>query len=240
MAAQDTIVDAFTELAPRYEQTMERELQLIWGVGYRDLIGQLVRAVPVERGDVVLDMATGTAQIPLSLARHLEGRLTIGLDITPAMLERGSETIEATGLDARIKLVCASAMVMPFSTGFFDVVVCGLGMHHMDVPKVLSEALRVLKKGGRLFLVDVGAPAFWRTSIGRFILEVLAWAYGRTHSSARARAEMEAVPNLRTPGEWSDLLASLGFHDVRISKLFPGRHPWFPTALTMKAVKAAA
>jgi ubiquinone/menaquinone biosynthesis C-methylase UbiE len=237
MATADVVVEAFTDLAPNYEDTMDGELRRFWGLSYEEFIERLVGLVSVHEGDLILDVATGTARIPRRLAGMVQARgRIVGLDITPAMLAQGQKNVKAasasTGL---ILMVCASAMDLPFPEDVFDVVICGLGTHHCDVPRMLSEMRRVLRAGGKLVLADVGASAFWRSLWGRAILRVLLAHYRLTRGRARAQAESEAFPNVRTAGEWRALLSSLGFTGIEILES-PARRPWYPCALTMRAV----
>jgi ubiquinone/menaquinone biosynthesis C-methylase UbiE len=234
----DHVTEAFTELAPQYEETVDRELRAFWGVGYRDFVDRLIESAGIQPSDVVLDVATGTAVIPLGLADKVDSGWIAGLDITPAMLSRAQRHVEATGSSSNIALVCASGMSMPFAAGVFDVVICGLGTHHMNVPQMLAEMKTALKRGGKLVLSDVGASPFWRSSLGAVVLRVLMFRYGLTLSPARAQAEMEALANLRTIGEWRSLLTDFGFTDVQITELRP-RRPGLPSALTIQAVAGA-
>ena len=239
MTRKDVVIEAFTELAPRYEQTMDRELQELWDLGYDEFVNRLVETMSVEDGDAVLDVATGTARIPLALASKTEARAQItGLDITLAMLRHGLTNIGGRGLASRIKLVCASAMAMPFVNGTFDLVICGLGMHHMDVSQTLLEMRRVLKETGNLVLVSVGALPSWRSSWRSALMKMLTFLYFRlTHRSPRAWAEVAAFSNIHTVDEWRGILSDFGFTKVRISAEFLGRRFGYPNALTMKAAK---
>lgn len=236
MTGNDTIIKAFTELAPRYEETMDRELGEFLGLGYQEFVDRLVEASSIEEGDVVLDVATGTALIPLTLVDRVGARgRVIGLDITPAMLKHGRKRIGATRSSSCISLVCASGMAMPFVKGVFDMVICGFGTHHMDVPQMLSEMKRVLKTGGDLVVAAAGVPAFWRSFLWIVLLKFLLIGYGLTKKGARVQAEVEAIPNFRTVDEWHTILSDSGFAKIEISKS-QSRRPWYPYALTMRAV----
>jgi len=232
---KDVVVEAFTELAPSYEQTIDRELNQFWGLSYQSFVERLIKSADIKPGDKVLDVATGTAVIPLYIADQVgtKGKV-VGLDITLAMLDQGKEKLASHYPDNGISLVCASAMTMPYVDNFFDVVICCLGMHHMDARTLLSEISRVLKPGGRLVMADVGATAFWRSAVGVLLLRILMYGYGISQNSTRAQAEIDAFPNVRTMDEWCSLLTEMDFYNV-YSVEVRARRPWYPNGLLMKA-----
>lgn len=236
MNERDVVTEAFTELAPQYRETMDKELLQYWGISYQGFVNRLVRFASVRPGETVLDLATGSAMIPIEIkSRSNVLKPVIGLDITPAMLTAGHKFLVDEGLSTSIWLVCASAMEIPFANDMFDVVLCGLGTHHMEVPRMLGEVRRILKSNGRLVIADVGATSFWRSGVGNLLLRILLLRYGYITGSARAQAEIEAFSNVRTANEWQTLLANLGFSHIHINQ-FEARRPWYPCALMLKAI----
>lgn len=235
MAPDDALLTAFSELAPEYEETMGRELEQYLGIGYEAFVDGLLARAAVGPDDRVLDVATGTALIPRRLAdaRNGNGRgLAVGLDITPAMLHRGCRAIRAGNLSAF--LVGGSGMDLPFARHVFDVVVCAFGTHHMDAPRLLHEARRVLRAGGRLVLAEAGAPAYWRTIVGRLLLKVLLSAFGLTRSKARNQIEEDAFGRMYTAAEWHAMLSNAGFGAIQVRET-RARRAWYPRTLTMTA-----
>jgi len=128
-------------------------------------------------------------------------------------------------------------MDMPFSEGFFDMVICGFAMHHLNVPKVLSETRRVLKEGGHLVVASEVAPSFWRASIASAVLGIATPLCEITHQSARVQAELAAITNIRTATEWRTILSGFGFGEIEIVAEFAARRPWYPSAIALKATK---
>lgn len=236
MDDKDIVIEAFTELAPDYQATMERELRQFWGVGYEEFISRLLGMLEWRPDDVILDVATGTAFIPLLLGgkRGAQNHI-VGLDITLAMLQHARRKMAAARLPSTIAVVCGSGMVMPFRARAFDVLICALGTHHMDVPHMLAEMKRVLRPGGQLLLADVRATAFWRSRAGAFVLRILLVLYGLALRSARAQAEMEAFASVRTTDEWRALLTDFGFENIELQELSALRR-WYPGGLIMKAI----
>jgi ubiquinone/menaquinone biosynthesis C-methylase UbiE len=231
------VIDAaFTALASNYEETVDREVRELCGLGYRDLLVNLVQAVPVADGQMVLDVASGTAVSSVEVARQIgASSRVVGLDITRAMTEYGLDNIKRAGFSAQVSQVCGSGMRIPLAAHSFDSVICCLGTHHMDVEQLLSEVKRVMRRGGHLIMADVGAPAFWRSSWGRIVIPIILAGFRFFWRSARAQAEAEAVSSFHTADEWRMLLTRFGFSQIAVTE-WPPRRFWYPCALIMKAV----
>jgi demethylmenaquinone methyltransferase/2-methoxy-6-polyprenyl-1,4-benzoquinol methylase len=234
MKEKDPVHEAFTELAPRYEQAVDQELETFWGWSYQDFIDQLIKQVNLQDDHRLLDIATGTAVIPRKLAARFSstGQL-FGLDITEAMLRRGQEQIAELDVPAAVHLTCGDAMALPFPADSFDIVVTGLASHHMDIPRMMGEIKRILKPGGSLAMIDVGSTAFWRLPVIRFISRIFAFGYFLfTENISRAWAEAQAVTNVLAPDEWQLLLNDLDFGETDIQPL-PSKYAWLPEPLSL-------
>jgi ubiquinone/menaquinone biosynthesis C-methylase UbiE len=236
MSEKKAIIEAFTDLAPRYEQVVDGELRRFWGWSYNGFIDNLIDMTPLKEDDIILDVATGTAVIPLKLANRGKTRgKIIGLDITLAMLHRAAAKINDSAPAVPIRLTCASAMSMPYRKEHFDVILCGLATHHLDVPVVLAEMYRILKSGGRLTIADVGGSAEWRKPVWNFLIRAATFIYFLPKEGyARARSEAAALDNVYTGKEWHEELTKKGFSNIRINQL-PASHYWAPTPLVIRA-----
>lgn len=77
----------------------------------------------------------------------------VGVDITPAMLDRARRRAQALGLKARLEIADAGAVPYPdssFDRAYLPLIVCVA----QDGSEVLREAVRLVKPGGRLVLID--------------------------------------------------------------------------------------
>lgn len=110
------------------------------------------------RGDL-LDLGTGTAQIPVELCRQgFEGRI-MAADLSVSMLEIARLNIEIAGVIDRVQLAQADAKNLLFADAYFDCVACNGMLHHFAEPLlVLQGCLRVLRPGGLLFCRDLLRP----------------------------------------------------------------------------------
>jgi len=240
MREDQVIIEAFTDLSPRYEQVVDGELKRFWGWSYESFIDTLISLSDVRSEDVVLDVATGTGVIPLRLfQKGKSGGKIIGLDITQAMLLRAQAKLRSHQAPLPVELTCASAMTMPYKNGYFDAVLCGLATHHLDVPQVLAEMQRVLKPGGRLNIADVGGSASWRLPVVNSLIRLATFAYFLPKEGyARAKSEANALFNVLSGEEWKEELERQGFEAISITNL-PTSHTWFPTPLVIRACKPA-
>jgi ubiquinone/menaquinone biosynthesis C-methylase UbiE len=108
----------------------------------------------------VLDVGTGTAQIPIALCReHADVRVT-AIDLASHMLELGTKNVMKAGLAQRITLERRDAKQMPYESGSFGAVISNSIIHHIPEPAgVVAEMVRVVKKGGTIFVRDLLRPA---------------------------------------------------------------------------------
>jgi ubiquinone/menaquinone biosynthesis C-methylase UbiE len=238
MEEKTDIIEAFSEMAPRYEQVVDSELNRFWGWSYQGFVNLILASTPISPQDIVLDVATGTGVIPYHLekAGHPHSQIH-GLDITFSMLNHASHRL--AGLDDQVKrnLVCASAMDMAYAKSTFTQVICGLATHHMDVEKLLLECLRVLQSGGKLTLADVGGSGLWKVPGLNFLLRVVVFAYFLLYENkSRAWAEARAVSNVLSKAEWNLILLGCGFRNIEIQEL-SSRYFWVPAPLLIKAEK---
>jgi SAM-dependent methyltransferase len=126
---------------------------------------------------------------------------------------------------------------MPYVSNTFDVVLCGLATHHMDVRIMISEISRVLGNRGSLAIADAGGSPFWNLPGIKFFLKIAAFIYYVFQENfRRAWVEAQSVSNIRSAEEWHDLLVESGFKDIIITRLRSKLY-WIPTPLLIRASK---
>lgn len=238
MEDKANIIEAFSEMAPRYEQVVDSELNRFWGWSYTGFINLLIASTSIHPKDIILDVATGTGVIPalLEKAGHPHERIH-GLDITMSMLKHAKRRLEEQDDHKKQNLACASAMNMPYADSSFTQVICGLATHHMDVRELILESHRVLRSGGKLTIADAGGSSYWKIPGVKFLLRIAAFIYFfLVENKSRAWAETKAVSNVLSKDDWNLVLINSGFREIMIQKL-KSRFFWVPAPLLIKAEK---
>lgn len=107
----------------------------------------------------ILDVAAGTGDISIAMARRIPGTTITGIDLSEEMLAAGRTKVSHRKLDNRITLLCGDAERMPFADASFDAVTIGFGIRNFsDIKAGLAEAYRVLRSGGKLFILEFSTP----------------------------------------------------------------------------------
>ena len=117
-------------------------------------------ALPAD--GAALDVATGTGDLALELARRLgPASEVIGVDFSPRMLElaRRKAAAIAAELGPRVEFELANALELPYPDDHFDAATVGFGARNFSsLERGLSEMARVVKPGGRVVVLEITIP----------------------------------------------------------------------------------
>jgi ubiquinone/menaquinone biosynthesis C-methylase UbiE len=110
-------------------------------------------------GVQILDVGTGTAQIPIAMCKRNIGLKITAIDLAESMLTLGNKNIQTARLEDSITLVQVDSKKMPYSDESFDQVISNSIIHHIPNPlECFKEMIRVTKKDGLLFIRDLLRP----------------------------------------------------------------------------------
>jgi len=187
----------------------------------------LAIALPPRPGLRVLDLATGTADVLLALSRHNPRvRRGVGLDLAENMLAVGRQKIQKQGLTDRLELRRADAMDLPFKDPCFDAVTMAFGIRNVPSPqKVLSEAFRVLRPGGRILVLEFSFPenAFWKQLDLFYLRTVVPLIGGLLTGHYQAYKYLnETIEAFPYGGAFLSLLGKAGFVSLQARPLLLG------------------
>jgi ubiquinone/menaquinone biosynthesis C-methylase UbiE len=159
----------------------------------------------------ILDLGTGTAQIPIELCRRSDRIEIVAVDAAAHMLAVADKNIRAAKLQSRIRLQQVDAKRLPLAASQFDCVISNSIIHHLSDPVAcLAAAVRVVRPGGLLFFRDLFRPDTESELAG--LVDRYAPPAGISPASDHQRAMFaDSLRSALTVAEIRDLIADLGF-----------------------------
>lgn len=151
----EQVRDMFDNIAPAYD-FMNRAMTFGIDRRWRRIAVDMVARNP---HDSILDIATGTGDLAMLLARRTQARRITGLDLSQGMIDIGRRKIERAGLAGRIELICGDSLAMPFADAQFDAITVAYGVRNFaDLLAGYREMARVLRPGGTLTVIELCTP----------------------------------------------------------------------------------
>lgn len=153
---QNLVKGVFNSVAQKYDLMNDI---LSFGI-HRQWKQHTVFVSGVKPGDKVLDLAGGTGDFTIKFSKIVgpTGEVTLS-DINESMLEVGKERLTNLGITNNVRVVWANAEELPFPDNYFDCVVISFGLRNVtNKDKALAEMCRVLKTGGRAFVLEFSRP----------------------------------------------------------------------------------
>ena len=149
------IAAMFDRISPKYDalnHLLSLNIDKVWR-------RKTAKTVSKSHPKTILDLATGTADLAIALAKHNPQARIIGMDISEKMLEIGKEKVLKQGLANQIELQLGDAAALPFEDDTFDAVTVAFGVRNFeDMQKGLSEIHRVLKPSGQAVILEFSMP----------------------------------------------------------------------------------
>ena len=149
--------EMFDRIAQRYD-FLNRVLSLGVDHGWRRRTARSLGVEGIERPEI-LDLATGTADLAIAIARlHPIARVQ-GTDPSRNMLAIGREKVRARGLADRVSLAMGDAQAIELADASVDAVTIAFGIRNVpDRRRALAEMARVTRPGGRVAVLELGEP----------------------------------------------------------------------------------
>lgn len=202
--------DMFDAIAPRYD-LVNRIMTFRLDVRWRR---RAVRSLQLPAGSRVIDLASGTGDLCLDLARS--GHHPISIDFSLAMLR--ADRSGAPRLQADV-------LQLPVAEAGADGATCGFALRNLvDLGAFFAELARVVRPGGRIALLDVGTPrhGLVRRGHGWYFGRVVPRIGGWLSDPAAYRYLPRSVAYLPPPAELVAMLQRSGFSAVARADLSGG------------------
>ena len=160
----------FGRIARRYDlanRLLSGGMDVRWR---RRLVAAVARTAPRD----ILDLATGSGDVAFALSRRLPAARILGLDFCPPMLAEAEAKKAAAGpgRHENVRFGPGDGLALPVGDASFDAMTLSFGLRNMaDRGRSLREALRVLRPGGSLFVLEFSQPSPWFRPLYFFYLE---------------------------------------------------------------------
>ena len=152
---KEQVQEMFDNIATNYD-FLNRFLSMGIDVLWRK---KLISKIKFSNPKLVLDVATGTADVALEINKSLKSAKIIGLDLSNLMLSEGRKKIKKLNLENSIDLVQGDSEKLPFQDNNFDAVTVAFGVRNFEnLEKGLEEIYRVLKPGAIVAILEFSKP----------------------------------------------------------------------------------
>jgi demethylmenaquinone methyltransferase/2-methoxy-6-polyprenyl-1,4-benzoquinol methylase len=206
----------FDKIAKKYD-LLNRIISMGLDQSWRQ---KLINSMPNE-GEL-LDLATGTADVAISLAKQKNNVTIKGLDPSVGMLEVGKEKVKKLNLENRIDLIEGSALDMPFEDQKFSGCCVAFGIRNFpDRLQGLKEMARVTKSGGVISILELSEPrdGFLSPFVKFHVHHVVPWLGAILSGQAEYRYLQKSVAAFPPPQEFAGLMEQAGLKDIQILRM---------------------
>ncbi len=210
---KEQVEQMFDKISGNYDG-LNRVISFGIDVKWRKKVIELVEATQPQ---AVLDIATGTGDLAISLAETNATRI-VGLDISEGMLAVGRKKIAAKNLTDKIEMVQADSEALPFDDNSFDAITVAFGVRNFEhLEKGLAEIYRVLKPGGIFVVLETSVPTKFPFKQGyNFHSKVILPVIGKLFSQDKVAYSYlsESAASFPYGEEFNNILRKTGFNNV--------------------------
>jgi len=207
------VTKMFDRISSNYD-FLNRLISLGIDVKWRKRVVQIL--IP-KKPDHILDIATGTGDLALALNKT-EASKIVGLDISPGMLAKGKDKVNAQKLENTIEMVLGDSEALKYKDDSFDAVTVAFGVRNFENLELgLSELLRVLKPGGTIVVLETAVPTKFPFKQGyslytKFLVPLMGKLFTRDQAAYRYLSDSAAV--FPYGKHFNNILNKIGFIEV--------------------------
>ena len=212
---KEEVREMFDNIAPKYDllnPPLSMSIDRVWR---RRVVGEVRRAKPGR----ILDVATGSGDLAIAMARRIRDVQVLGVDLSEQMLAVARRKIEARGLDGRIVLDRGDAERLAVADASVDVATVAFGVRNFgDLGAGLRELARTIKPGGKVVILEFSRPRnrVFRALYEFYSYKILPRIGGLVSRDKRAYEYLPAsVGEFPAPEEFMAMMARAGFRNCR-------------------------
>ena len=155
---KEEVQQMFDNIAPTYDK-LNHILSLSIDKMWRRRVVRKVRRMKPEK---IMDLATGTGDLAIKMAKAMPKAKIMGVDLSEKMLAVAAEKVRRKGLDDHIALYQGDAENLDVTDGVLDVVTVAFGVRNFgNLELGLSEIMRSLRSGGHIVVLEFSTPRNW-------------------------------------------------------------------------------
>ena len=151
----EQVQEMFDSIAPAYDfmnRAMTFGIDKLWRAKAVKMIGR-------QSPKAILDVATGTGDLAIKLAKTLNIEKVTGIDLSEGMINVGRKKVIDAGLSNKLEMVQGDCLALPFADDTFDCITVAYGVRNFErLEAGYKEMLRTLKKGGMLCVIELSTP----------------------------------------------------------------------------------
>ena len=214
---KEQVEKMFDNIAPTYDKLnhiMSLNIDRIW----RRRVMRIVRRAKAHK---IMDVATGTGDLAIAMAKRVDRTQILGIDLSEEMLAVARRKIEKQGLEERIMLEKGDAENLHMvASNSIDAVTVAFGVRNFEnIERGLSELYRTLKPGGKLVVLEFSMPKnrLIRWIYSQYAHRLLPRIGGMISKDKQAYTYLpDSVEEFPAPERFADMLRSVGFCRVKV------------------------
>lgn len=212
---KEEVREMFDRIAPTYDMlnhTLSLNIDCLW----RRRVVRLVRRFAPRR---ILDVATGTGDLAIAMARRIRGTQVLGVDLSEGMLDIARRKVAEAGLDGRVVLDTGDAERLSVSDSAVDVATVAFGVRNFgDLDAGLRDIARTLREGGRIVILEFSTPRnpLARAFYGFWNRRVLPRVGGMVSRDRKAYEYLpESIGEFPAPERFLEMMSRAGFRNCK-------------------------
>lgn len=214
---KEQVEEMFDNIAPNYDRLnhiLSLNIDRIW----RRRVMRIVRRSKARR---IMDLATGTGDLAIAMAKRVDRTQILGVDLSEEMLAVARAKIQKQGLEERIMLEKGDAENLTMvADGSLDAVTVAFGVRNFEnMERGLSEIYRTLRVGGKLVVLEFSMPKnrLIRWIYSQYAHRLLPRIGAVISKDKRAYTYLpDSVEEFPSPERFAEIVRSVGFSSVRL------------------------
>lgn len=213
---KEQVEQMFDNIAPTYDKLnhiMSLNIDRVWR-------RRVMRIVRRSKAHKIMDVATGTGDLAIAMAKRVDRTQILGVDLSEEMLAVARRKVEKQGLEERIMLEKGDAENLAMvGTESIDAATVAFGVRNFEnIERGLSEIYRTLKPGGKLVVLEFSMPKnrIVRWVYSQYAHRLLPRIGGMISKDKQAYTYLpDSVEEFPSPERFAEILRGVGFKSVK-------------------------